>query len=89
MKLIPNFISAGELIDSHKINDEIKTVIYVGGVIKTKGAYDALEIATSRAIGEYVPQYNEYSCEDGIWSFTFETDEISQIIKTDKNGNII
>ncbi len=49
---------------------------------------DALEIALSQAKGEYTPQYNEYSAADGLWTFVFETDETSETIKIDKNGNI-
>ena len=50
---------------------------------------DALTIAASQAKGEYKEQYNEYSHKDGTWSFTFETTETAQVIKVDKNGNVI
>ncbi len=50
---------------------------------------DALEIAASQANGEYIAEYNEYNAEDGIWSFTFEAEETTQIIKISKNGHII
>ena len=43
--LIPNFISSDELVDSANVRDEFKRVVYVGGVIETKGAYDILKIA--------------------------------------------
>lgn len=50
---------------------------------------EALEIAKADARGEYIAEYNEYSAEDGIWSFTFEAEETTQIIKIGKNGQII
>lgn len=71
LKLIPNFISASELVQAHEIRPEIKTAVYVGGVIETKGAFDVLELARSfpeiqfRLVGkatsdveEYIKQYN-------------------------------
>lgn len=42
---IPNFVSAQELSDGHFIRDEIKTALYVGGVVESKGALDVLEMA--------------------------------------------
>ena len=45
MRLIPNFISEDELSESHVIREQIEKVLYVGGVIETKGAYDVLELA--------------------------------------------
>lgn len=43
--LIPNFISENEIEELHEIKEEIKTVLYVGGVIETKGAYDFIAVA--------------------------------------------
>ena len=45
--IIPNFISESEIVDRHEIRTEIKTVLYVGGVIESKGAIDMLEVAKS------------------------------------------
>lgn len=45
MKLIPNFISESELVESHVIRENIERVLYVGGVIESKGAYEVLELA--------------------------------------------
>lgn len=42
---IPNFISSEEVSDSHIINERIKKVLYVGGVIETKGVIDILKVA--------------------------------------------
>lgn len=46
LRLIPNFVSAQELTESHEIRDRIETVLYVGGVIESKGAMDMLEVAS-------------------------------------------
>ncbi len=43
--LIPNFVSSEEIVEYKVIRDEIKKVLYVGGVIETKGAYDVIEAA--------------------------------------------
>lgn len=45
MQLIPNFISENELSASHVIREQIEKVLYVGGVIETKGAFDVLALA--------------------------------------------
>lgn len=50
---------------------------------------DALKIAKEAATGEYIQQYNEYSHENGTWTFTFETEKTAQSITIDKNGNIL
>ena len=42
--IIPNFISSDELVNEKEISDEIRTVIYVGGVIEEKGALDMLRV---------------------------------------------
>ncbi len=91
MKLIPNFISASELLDSHKINDEIKTVIYVGGVIKTKGAYDALEIAKEfpeiqfRFIGKTDGEIESYaqanSLKNAVFTGPLDREEVKEELK--------
>ncbi len=49
--------------------------------------FDALKIAEKYANGRNVKQYGEFNTETGIWSFVFESDEKSQTIKIDKNGN--
>lgn len=48
---------------------------------------EALSIAEKYAVGENKKQYGEFDSASGIWSFVFETDEASQTIKIDKNGN--
>lgn len=43
--LIPNFISAEEICDTKDINEDLKIVVYAGGVVESKGACDVLELA--------------------------------------------
>ena len=43
--VIPNFVDAAEVVDSHVINKDIKRVLYVGGVIESKGCLDIIEVA--------------------------------------------
>lgn len=45
IQLIPNFVCEEEFIFDYKVRDELKTVIYVGGLVEDKGVYDCLEIA--------------------------------------------
>lgn len=45
VQLIPNFISEDELSTDYFVRDELKTVLYVGGLVENKGVYDCLEIA--------------------------------------------
>lgn len=42
---IPNFIASEELMESHEVRDELKTVLYVGGLVEDKGVGDCLKIA--------------------------------------------
>ena len=43
--VIPNFVDATEVVNSHVIRDSIKRVLYVGGVIESKGCLDIIEVA--------------------------------------------
>ncbi len=43
--LIPNFVDSGEIVSVKEIRPEIKNVVYVGGVIPTKGCLDMVEVA--------------------------------------------
>jgi len=45
IRLIPNFISGDELLETVETRQEVKTVLYVGGVIESKGAKDMLQVA--------------------------------------------
>lgn len=46
IRQIPNFISADELADKHEIGEELKTVLYVGGLVEDKGVGECLQIAS-------------------------------------------
>ena len=76
-KMIPNFISSGELVESHMIDPEIKRVLYVGGVVETKGAYDMLEVARRfpniefRLVGSTEAAVVEYARSNGIVNAVF------------------
>ncbi len=43
--LIPNFIEETEICDNHIIKPFIEKVLYVGGVIESKGCIDVIEVA--------------------------------------------
>lgn len=45
VQLIPNFVEGAEVEASHTINEEVKRVLYAGGVIETKGCIDLIEVA--------------------------------------------
>lgn len=45
IKLIPNFVSKEELISERQIHDELRRIIYVGGIVENKGIRDILDIA--------------------------------------------
>lgn len=43
--IIPNFVEEKTIADERSINTDIKTIVYVGGVIPSKGCDDIMEIA--------------------------------------------
>ncbi len=45
--VIPNFVDAQEVINSHEIREKARRVLYVGGVIESKGCLDIIEVAKS------------------------------------------
>lgn len=45
--VIPNFVDAQEVVESHEIQGSVKRVLYVGGVIESKGCLDIIEVAKS------------------------------------------
>jgi len=51
--VIPNFVDATEVVDSHVINEDIRRVLYVGGVIESKGCLDIIEVAKNFADIEF------------------------------------
>lgn len=45
VQIIPNFVDTDEFKRSHIIRDTINTILYVGGLIESKGCLDLIEIA--------------------------------------------
>lgn len=45
IEVVPNFVDIAESESSFEVRETIKKVIYVGGVIETKGALEAFELA--------------------------------------------
>lgn len=43
--IVPNFVDDEELVESHRINETIKTALYVGGVIESKGCLEIIQLA--------------------------------------------
>ena len=43
--VIPNFVDEEEIADEHIIREKISKVLYVGGVIESKGCLDIIEVA--------------------------------------------
>ena len=43
--IVPNFVDDEELVESHRINETIKTALYVGGVIESKGCLEIIKLA--------------------------------------------
>lgn len=43
--LIPNFVDGAEIAQTHQIREKLTRVLYVGGVVETKGCLDLLEVA--------------------------------------------
>lgn len=43
--IIPNFVEEIEIVNYHRINDRIANILYVGGVIESKGVGDIIEVA--------------------------------------------
>lgn len=76
-KYIPNFISSDEIAEKHLIRPEIQKVLYVGGVIETKGAFDVLEIARHfpeiefRLVGKTSSDVEEYAKRNDIRNAIF------------------
>lgn len=91
--LIPNFIDETEICESHVIKSEIETVLYVGGVIKTKGCMDIVEVARSfpninfRLIGRADEEIIKYA--EGLSNIIFTGVKNKQEIQEEmKNADI-
>ena len=76
-KMIPNFISAEELAESHEIRPRLETVLYVGGIVATKGVYDILELAKRfpniqfRLVGKSDAAVERFARHNGIDNAVF------------------
>lgn len=83
--LIPNFISHDELVESHVIRKNIEKVLYVGGVIKEKGALDVIDVACAfpniefRMVGEAADDVKDYAQEH-------KADNVVFVGSTDRDG---
>lgn len=65
ISIVPNFVELEESVCSYDVRDKINKVIYVGGVIETKGALEAFDIADyfPEIVFEFVgdvPEENRY-----------------------------
>lgn len=62
VQLIPNFVEEAEVKSHHTINNDVKRVLYSGGVIESKGCLDLIEVAKAypsiefRLLGKYSTQ---------------------------------
>ena len=86
-KLIPNFISENEVIAEKAIRQNLNTVVYVGGVIKTKGAFDLLTVAQKvpdvvfRCFGSVDIDVQEYYKTLNINNVVFEGEQPREVVK--------
>lgn len=77
IRLIPNFISESELIDERHINDELKNIVYVGGLVENKGIREIMAIAGELSdirfilVGRGDSQFEEEAREKGISNLVF------------------
>ena len=74
---IPNFVSEEELVDKHDIRNNIKKVIYVGGLVETKGVSDCLKIASYfpeiefRFVGTGDSKFEQYALDHHMDNVVF------------------
>ncbi len=45
VKVIPNFVSKDEIVEPRQIHEELKRIVYVGGLVENKGIREILDIA--------------------------------------------
>lgn len=89
IELIPNFIEEEEICESHHIRPQIETVLYVGGVIKTKGCADIVDVARQfpeikfKMIGRADEEIKKYAegTENVIFAGVKNRDEIREEMK--------
>ena len=77
IRQIPNFITVGELAEGHEIREELKSVLYVGGLVKNKGVGECLEIASRmpdivfKFVGKGDPCFEEEARKRGLGNVVF------------------
>lgn len=77
IRLIPNFISEVELVESTPIREELKTVLYVGGIVAEKGISDCLFAAKEfpniefRFVGNGDPVFEMQAKNEGMKNVIF------------------
>lgn len=77
IQLIPNFISENELDENYLVREELKTVLYVGGLVENKGISDCLKVAerlpdiTFRFVGKGNGEFQEYAETHGLANVIF------------------
>lgn len=75
--LIPNFISETELIETRPIREELKTILYVGGIVAEKGISDCLSVAgrfpeiVFRFVGNGNPEFEARARNEGMDNVVF------------------
>lgn len=77
IKLIPNFIESTELLSEKNINKELKTALYVGGIVGAKGVKTIIETAkkmpeiTFRLVGDGDKSIENYAKENDVTNVIF------------------
>ena len=77
IRLIPNFISDSELTETKSISDELKTILYVGGIVEDKGLSDCLSVAKEfpeiefRFVGKGDSGYEARARDEGLSNVVF------------------
>lgn len=91
--LIPNFIDNTEICAEHTTAPEIKTALYIGGVIKTKGCADIVDVARAfpninfRLVGRADDEIIAYA--DGLKNVVFTgVKEKSELQEEMKNADV-
>lgn len=77
LKRIPNFISGAEVIKNRAIRKRIEKVLYVGGVVETKGAFDFVRVAKEfpnmefRMVGVASSMVKDFAKENDVKNVVF------------------
>ena len=85
--IVPNFISKEEIRESHTIRDNINKVLYVGGVIESKGAIDMLKVAKNfkhiefRFVGKIEQKVLNFAKENNLNNAIFLGAQDKEFIK--------